>query len=146
MTCCFFGHRQVPGDVRPKLVSTMECAVRDKRITEFLVGHQGAFDRMVFAELRLLKKKYPHISYSKILSSLPKKEEDEVDDWQELYFPEEVAKSPPRFAIAVRNRWMISQSNLVIAYMTNPYGGTGKFVSLAQSKGKEVINLAEWKE
>ena len=44
MTCCFFGHREVTHNIRPKLTAIIEKLITENGVTEFYVGHQGQFD------------------------------------------------------------------------------------------------------
>ena len=48
-----------------------------------------------------------------------------------------------KFAISKRNEWMISQSDLVIAYVEHSFGGAYQGLHYAQRKGKRIVNLAE---
>ena len=49
---CFFGHREVTHNIRPKLTETIEKLIVDEGVTEFYVGHQGQFDSMVITAPR----------------------------------------------------------------------------------------------
>lgn len=106
----------------------------------FYVGNHGKFDRIALGTLRSLKKKYPHIRYAMVLAYLPKKER-----WEEtptLYL-EEMAKIPRRYAIARRNEWMVEMSGYVIAYVKCNVGGAARYKTLAEKKGKTVLNLVQ---
>ena len=46
-TCCFFGHREVTHNIRPKLTAVIEKLITEDDVTEFYIGHQGQFDSMV---------------------------------------------------------------------------------------------------
>ena len=50
---------------------------------------------------------------------------------------------PLKFAILYRNKYMVEESDFVIAYITHNYGGAYKMYSYAKSKGKNVINIAD---
>lgn len=51
-------------------------------------------------------------------------------------FPEGIELVPKRFAISFRNRFMVEQSDTVIAYVVSPCGGAAKFTDLALKKEK----------
>ena len=70
-TCCFFGHREVTHNIRPKLTAVIEKLITEDGVTEFYVGHQGQFDSMVFYVLKELKAKYPKIRYTVVLAYMP---------------------------------------------------------------------------
>ena len=48
-TCCFFGHREVMHNIRPRLTAIIEKLITEYSVTEFYVGNQGQFDRMVYS-------------------------------------------------------------------------------------------------
>ena len=49
----------------------------------------------------------------------------------------------PKFAISRRNKWMIEQADLIIAYVDHTYGGAYKTLEYAYKRQKNIINLAE---
>lgn len=144
MTCCLMGHRQVPERLQPILLHTLELCINEGKVSEFLVGNQGAFDRMAFSVLKVLHKMYPHIHYVRVLAYRPDNSAINRDiAWQESYFPEELATVHPRYAISHRNRWMVRNSDCIVAYITHKFGGAYQFVEQGRRQGKEIINLAE---
>ena len=38
-TCCFFGHREVTHNIRPKLTEIIEKLITEDGVTDFYVGH-----------------------------------------------------------------------------------------------------------
>lgn len=111
MTCTFFGHRDTPENIKPKL----EITIREQIIagaTEFYVGNHGNFDFMALLFLRNLKKEFPNIRYSIVLPYLPM--QNDSYDCNETFLTECVECVPKRFAIDCRNRWMIDHSDTVI--------------------------------
>ena len=40
-TCCFFGHREVTHNIKPKLTTIIENLITEDGVTEFYVGNQG---------------------------------------------------------------------------------------------------------
>ena len=82
---------------------------------------------------------YP-IRFDVVLAYLPKTGKD-APALPHSLFPEGIEKIPPRFAIDYRNRWMLSQSDLVVTYVRAPVGGAAKFKQLAERKKKTIIEL-----
>lgn len=66
--CTFFGHRDCPASIRPKLRETLVRLIEQEGVTVFYVGHQGDFDYMVQSLLGELAVQYDHISYAIVLS------------------------------------------------------------------------------
>lgn len=139
-SCTFFGHRDCPDSIRPKLRSVLIDLIENQQVDTFYVGRQGSFDALVYATLRELSAEYPHIRYAAVLERLSGKN---TDDFTETLFPEAMENVPPRFAINRRNNWMLQQADFVVVYVTHTWGGAAKFAGKAGKQGKIVINLAD---
>lgn len=72
--CTFFGHRDCPESIRPLIKATIEALITEKGVREFLVGHQGNFDKQVYGVLEELKGQYD-IMFSVVLAYFPCKKE-----------------------------------------------------------------------
>ena len=136
--CTFFGHRYVSEDIKPLLRKVLVELVLKDGIEKFLVGDEGAFDKIVQNELRELKNTYGHIDFLVVLAYLPCGETK-----NETLYPEGLESVPKKFAIDYRNRWLIEKSNCVVSYVNRNYGGAAKFSQLAEKKGLKVINIAK---
>lgn len=139
-TCCFFGHREVMHNIRPKLTAIIEKLITDDGVTEFYVGHQGQFDGMVYSVLKELKAKYPHIRYSVILAYMPDEHIKEIYGENTL-FSDGLESVPKKFAISKRNDWMIQQSGIAVCYVYKITGGAAKFREKAGKKGLQIIDV-----
>ncbi len=143
MVCCFFGHKDAKPEIQQNLRPVLDSLIAEG-VDEFLVGHQGAFDRMVLHTLRKLKQRHSHISYHVVLAYMPGQKTDyELYESAETLYPEGMEKVHPRYAISKRNEYMIRESDVVVTYVTHSWGGAAKFAELAAKKGKCVINIAE---
>ena len=139
-SCTFFGHRDCPDSIRPKLRSVLINLIENQQADTFYVGRQGSFDALVYATLRELAAEYPHIRYAAVLERLSGKN---TDDFTETLFPGAMENLPPRFAIDRRNNWMLQQAEFVVVYVTHTWGGAAQFAGKAEKQGKTVINLAD---
>ena len=140
VACTFFGHRDCPDSIRPKLRSVLINLIENQQADTFYVGRQGSFDALVYATLRELAAEYPHIRYAAVLERLSGKN---TDDFTETLFPGAMENVPLRFAIDRRNNWMLQQADFVVVYVTHTWGGAAKFAKKAEQQGKIVINLAD---
>ncbi len=142
--CTFFGHRDTPETIKPKLRETLIELIEEKGIDTFYVGDKGAFDLMARSVLRELSDLYPQIRYSVVLAYLPHKR-DEFDrrDFSDTIFPEGIETVPKRFAISWRNDWMLKRADYVVCYVNRSWGGAAQFVEKAIKQGRVVINLAD---
>ena len=142
MICSFFGHKDTPSSVYPKLMDTLKALITNRGVTSFMVGNQGGFDSMVLKALRELKQVYPHICYNVVLAYMPgEKQEYEFYDPTETFLPEGIESAAIRFSISWRNKWMVRESQLVVSYITHSWGGAAQFVEYAEKQGKVIINL-----
>ena len=66
---------------------------------------------------------------------------DENSEYSDTIYPMGLENVHPRFAIERRNRWLVDNSDYVIAYVNRTYGGAAKFYELAVKRKKKTINL-----
>ncbi len=137
LVCTFFGHRDAPQEILPRLRAAVAMLIEQGTDT-FYVGNQGNFDRMVRAVLREQQALHPSVRWAVVLAYLP----TAPCEYPTVY-PEGVETSPPRFAIDARNRWMLAQSDIVVTYVCRSYGGAATNKRRAQRQGKRVIELVE---
>jgi len=129
--------------IRQPLQSAIQKLIVEHGVTQFYVGDKGAFDRIVASVLREMKKDYPQINYKIVLAYMPGKRDALFSEWEmDTLLPDGIETVPRRFAISFRNKWMVKESNFVIAYITHSFGGAAQFAELAERQGKVVINLA----
>ena len=138
--CTFFGHRDCPETIKPKLRKVLVDLIINHSVDMFYVGHQGKFDAYVHSELKKLRQEYPQINYAVVLAYMPGKK-TEYDDYSDTMLPEGIETIHPRFAISWRNKWMIKQSDYVVTYITHSWGGAAQFAEKAVHQKKTVINL-----
>ena len=141
--CTFFGHRDCPETIRPRLRAVLVELIERHGVEQFYIGRQGAFDAMARSVLRELEEVYPHISYAVVLERLPGTRDKAIWDFSDTIFPEGLETVPPRFAISRRNEWMLRQADFVVTYITLNWGGAAQYAEKAQRQGKRVLNLAE---
>ena len=133
----FFGHRDTPKETEPALRLTLIDLIENKNATLFYVGNHGNFDAMVRRQLEDLSKTYP-IKYYVVLAYMPGKN-DTPDEHSIL--PEGIETVPRRFAINYRNKWMLTKSDIIVTYVTRPFGGAWEFKQMSERLDKTIINL-----
>lgn len=144
MTATFFGHSRVLSDVQPLLETVLRDLIETRGVTLFYVGNNGEFDAIVQRTLEQIKRDDPRIDYAVVLAYLPAHRlKRDATDYAKTVFPDCLDSVPPRYAIDKRNRWMIRQAEIVVTYVTSPFGGAAKFKTIAERGGREVINLAD---
>lgn len=138
--CTFFGHRDCPESVKPRLREVLTDLIINQEVDTFYVGNQGRFDGIVRSVLRELELAYPEIHYAVVLAYLPGKK-NQYDDFSGTMLPEGIEAVHPRYAIEWRNRWMLQRADFVVTYIAHPWGGAAKFAERAKREGKTVLNL-----
>lgn len=140
--CAFFGHREIWADISEPLEQAVRSSIADG-VTEFWVGGYGAFDAQAAECVRRLKREYPAITLHLIVAYLPAKKDTFDDLYDSIVYPEGLEFGPQRFAITKRNRWIVENCDMVIAYVRSTYGGAYTALQLARRKERHIINIAE---
>ena len=153
-TVAFFGHRYI-NDVF-KLEKLLKEHIRNLISTyeyiEFLVGRNGDFDIFVSSCIFNVRNNYRDDNSSLVLVlPFPTAEyKNNKKNFEEYYSEIEISylasKAHPKSAIQIRNREMVDRADLIICYIERNNGGAWKTVKYALSKGKKVINLAEYRD
>lgn len=140
--CTFFGHRDCPDSIKPKLRETLIDLISNYNVDMFYVGNQGCFDTIVRAVLRDIQLEYQQIRYAVVLAYMPARQ-SEYDDYSDTMLPEGIEVVHPRYAISWRNNWLLKQSDYVVTYITRSWGGAAQYAQRAVDSGRSVLNLAE---
>ena len=139
--CTFFGHRDCPDTIYPKLKNCIEDLIVNQGVGCFYVGHQGHFDALALRALRELQAAYPSVKHFVVLAYLPQKEMHYPVE--ETLYPEGLESIPPRFAILQRNKWMLDNSIYVVTYVTSSFGGAAFGKKEAERQKRIVLELAQ---
>lgn len=133
----FCGHSDMshPEEVRVWLYDTVVKLIQ-LGADMFLLGGYGVFDRMAASVVWDMKKKYPHIQSVLVKPYLDRKVEESKYDWTVYPGLETV---PRRYAISHRNRYMVEEANLVVAYVLHNWGGAAQTLEYAKQKQKSII-------
>ena len=151
-TCSFTGHRIIENTALPELISRLADTCESLiigGIDTFISGGARGFDLLAAEAILTLKKTHPHI---RLVMALPCKNQtqgwgksdkeryenilalcDQVEYISENYF---------EGCMQIRNRFMINNSSICVAYLKNARGGTYSTVLYAKEQGIQVINLA----
>ena len=115
--CFLFGHSDTPSAVYPDLLREIERHVLELDVTEFVVGHYGAFDRMAARALAETKGKYPQLCLMLLVPYLPWERPMELPEgFDTFYAPDLLETVPKPFRIVEANRRTIKATDFVITY------------------------------
>lgn len=145
MTTCFFiGHRDTPETIFPALAEAVERHITEYGVTEFVVSHYGAFDRLAAQAVRDAKKRHPSVTLVLLLPYHPSRYPSALPDgFDSSFYPPGLETVPQRFAIVQANRYMTDHSAYLIAYVQHPGSNAQRLVEYAQRKNRlHIENLA----
>ena len=150
-SACFTGHRDIDPvnvpEIREKLREIITKCIEDG-YTDFYNGGARGFDILAAEEVLKLRSEYPHLRLHIIVpyggQTRGWREEDIVRYERITALADEVRCLSPVYydgCMQVRNRYMVDNSVLCIAYLTRAYGGSAGTVRYARGQGKSVINI-----
>ena len=137
-TCFFIGNRHTPNSIEQQLAKVVEQHITQYNVTIFTVGHYGSFDSLVTGVLKEVKKRYPHIELYLLAPYALNQNREAPDGFNGTFYPEGLEIVPKPFAIVQANRYMIQNSDYLIAYCHN-VGNTRNFVEYAQRREKKAL-------
>jgi uncharacterized phage-like protein YoqJ len=143
-TACFTGHRILKQNFDEYLLIDTINSVLERGYKTFLVGMAKGFDMKCFEVLLTLKK--PDVE---IIACCPcKNQADGYSKTDKLRYENLLSKADKVIYLSeeyingcmqIRNRFMVDNSSLLIAYMYAERGGTLYTVNYAKKKKKEII-------
>ena len=137
MVCTFFGKRDAPSSVRGRVRDEINRLI-DEGVDLFYVGNNGNFDLPLQSVLLDIGGSRSDFRFFVVLFRL---DEGVNVEWRSTLFPEELSSAPPRFAISVRNRWMINNSDIVVTYTNDRFSASFKWREAAKRRGLRIIDL-----
>ena len=141
MMVTFCGHREVqePEKVQKWLYETVSGLILEGADVFYLGGY-GGFDRMALTVVNKAKEAHPGVRAILVLPYLDRSMDLDAYDGS-IYPPLE--KVPRRYAISRRNRWMVDQADVVVAYVIHEWGGAATTLRYAEAKKKTIIRFPE---
>lgn len=149
--CTFIGHSFVySASVENHLRDVIEDFLSGTDEATFYVGGRGEFDSLAAMAVREAKAVHrdKKIQLYLIEPYFHTGLNRDKDYYKTLYdgiiIPQELMGVHPKAAIQKRNRWMINQANLLIAFVCRDFGGAYKTLKYARRKSDiRIINIAE---
>lgn len=153
ISCCFTGHRVIPTGIQRCLEQILLLKIENAikiGYKIFCVGGALGFDTMAALAVLKLKEKYPHIILHLYLPY-----PQQVDKWsskdraiydniknqsRKILF---AGLYPDKLMLQSRNRAMVDNCAMCIAYCTKATGGTAYTYGYAIDSGIQTINLAD---
>ena len=146
-TVSLFGHREIE-DLRylnDQLSQIVKELIQTKSYVVFLVGRHGEFDEFAASVIKQVQKACGKEN-SEIVLVLPYPMA-ELEYYETYYdgiiIPECVCDAHPKFAITLKNRWVIAESDCVIVYVERNRGGAYSAMKYAEKLHKQIVNLCD---
>lgn len=140
--CFLIGHRDAPKTIWPALLRTVEEHILHKGVTEFLVGHYGAFDRMAAEAVRVMKGLDPGVKLILLLPYHPQERNVPLPEgFDGSLYPEGQETVPKRLAILRANRYAAAHSGYILAYAWQPGSNARKLVEWAQRRSGGIVTV-----
>ena len=148
--CTFAGHSSIVSlTAEKRLREEIEAFLSDADEAIFYVGGRGDFDAMAASAVRAAKaahrdKKIQLYLIEPYLHSGLNRDRDYGEKrYDGIIIPQELIGAHPKAAIRQRNRWMVDQAELLIAYVYREYGGAYEMLKYARRKENiRIVNLA----
>ncbi|MFQ7107520.1 MAG: SLOG family protein [Neglectibacter timonensis] len=152
-TCCFTGHRDVPTELKPYIAKRLERILRNligEGIRYFGSGGARGFDLMAEDAMLQLKREFPLI---RLIMVLPCRDQPRGWRGEDLRHYERVLSQADKVVyvqgeytpgcMQKRNRHLVDNSSVCVAYCTRRYGGTSYTVEYADRKNVKVIEVCQ---
>ena len=145
MIISFFGHTDyIPTkEDEERLLQLINSLVKDAQV-DFYFGSYGNFDSFAYKCAKKYKETHPSAQLIMICPYIDRWLELRRELFLEMYdatiYPE-IEKTPPKYAIAARNKWMVDNSDYIISYVWKQWGGAYKTLLYAHKQNKPYVNL-----
>ena len=150
MTITFTGHSIISSSVKVKeaVKEQIQNSIIDVQSVTCYLGGYGNFDEICARACRELKEEYDGIELVYVTPYVSLSEQAKIKEMQRrglydtsIYPP--IENVPPRFAISKRNEWMMTNADLIIAYVDHSYGGAYRSLRVAKRLKKKIINICD---
>lgn len=149
--CTFAGHREVyAAGIPERITEAIERMLQTGSEFCFYTGGMGEFDGLCAAAVRRAQREHPKLRIELVLvlpyltESLNANKEYYESSFDGILVPEELMGVHYKRAIQKRNRWMVDQSNYLLAYVRRDFGGAFETMKYAKRKADlTILNLAD---
>lgn len=148
MIITFCGHSDFRGskEYEEKILKLLERNAGNTFAKMYLGGH-GGFDSFAYDCCRKYKETHPNVALLYITPYMTVEyQRNHLEEYKKKYdgiiYPE-IEKTPLRYAILARNKWMAEKADCVICAVTHSFGGAYKTYQHAKRRGKPIFNIMD---
>ena len=143
-TCFFIGHRDAPDSILPSLSAAIEARIVEDGVDQFVAGNYGRFDSLA---VRKAKKQHPDILLFYLRPYHPAERSFTPAGFDGSFYPPGMETVPRKLAIVRANRYMVDNSQFLIAYARYTVSNAWELTEYAWKREKKglihVENLAQ---
>ena len=133
-TCSFIGHRDAPDSLAPELDALVERHIAEYDVREFVVGRYGSFDALAASAVKRAKTRHPDVRLVYLRPYHPaERPEKTPSGFDGSFYPPGMERVPRKLAIVRANRYMVDNSDFLIAYAWHP-GNARELVEYAKKR------------
>ena len=150
MTITFVGHSYVRlNDAKERVKEEIIKNITISNTVTCYLGGYGNFDEICAYACKELKKEGFLIKTVYVTPYITPREQEKIKYMQLSSLYDESLYPPlenvlPKFAISKRNEWMITNADLIIAYVNHSYGGAYKTLKIAKRRKKKIVNICDF--
>lgn len=152
-TVSFFGHRLIknPNLIQMRLEKLIRNLLLSEDYVEFLVGRSGEFDLLVSSAVQKAKKEVRNDNSALVLvlpyitAEFKYNEKNFSEYYDEIEICHESSIVHFKGAHQVRNRTVVSRSDLSVFFVEHKSGGAYQTMRYAEREKRKYINLASAK-
>ena len=137
-TCFFIGHRDAPDSLLPALSDAVEKRIIEHGVEQFVVGAYGRFDSLAAQAVRRAKKQHPDTLLFYLRPYHPSERPHTPAGFDGSFYPPGMETVPRKAAIVRANRYMVDNSDFLIAYAWHP-GNARELVEYAQRRERRGL-------
>lgn len=139
MSSCFFiGHREAPETLMGELTAEVERHIIEYGVTDFVVGRYGRFDSMAAKCVKAAKKRHPEVTLTLLLPYHPyDRPTPTPPGFDGTFYPPGMETVPKRAAIVRANRYIVENSDYLIAYVWHSVGNAWDLVEYAKKREQQ---------
>lgn len=149
-TCFFIGHRDAPDSLLPALSAAVEKHITEHGVDQFVVGAYGRFDSLAAQAVRRAKKQHPDILLFYLRPYHPSERPQTPAGFDGSFYPSGMETVPRKAAIVWANRYMVDNSQFLIAYARYSVSNAWELTEYARKRERRglihVENLAQGSE
>lgn len=143
LTCTFAGHREAleradEFRVPRALLATLESLLERDDEFCFYFGGMGWFDRLSAQVVHRAKLAAPGKRVRLVLVQPRARRAGDRELYDEVIIPRGLRNFDPHAAILERNRWLVEQSQILIAYIYRPDGDVAAMLRYARQLDRDV--------